>query len=163
LWMVRQSSLAPTERSPGKTQDADRLRLAGAHFEARLWVHHSMPFAMKAKLKQLAFLTLRMGGERTRAHCNVCDTKDVIFCSNAWVRAGVCSKCRSESRHRIVAAAPQHHHELNYYNLLYKKQVIHIAPEPALPQHCTTRPETLLHREGGKTNRPLEYASIHRE
>jgi SAM-dependent methyltransferase len=96
-----------------------------------------MPLAMKAKLKQLAFLTLRMGGERTRAHCNVCDTKDVIFCSNAWVRAGVCSKCRSESRHRILAAALQYHDELNYYNLLYKKKVIHISPEPALQRYIS--------------------------
>jgi SAM-dependent methyltransferase len=96
-----------------------------------------MQLAIKENLKQLAFLTLRMGGERTRAHCNVCDTKDVIFCSNAWVRAGVCSRCRSESRHRILAAALQYHDELNYYNLLYKKKVIHIAPEPALQRYIS--------------------------
>jgi SAM-dependent methyltransferase len=97
-----------------------------------------MSLAMKAKLKQIAFLTLRIAGERTRAHCNVCDTKDVIFCSNAWVRAGVCSKCRSESRHRILAATLQYHDEFNYYNLLYKKKVIHIAPEPALQRYIAT-------------------------
>jgi SAM-dependent methyltransferase len=97
-----------------------------------------MTFAIKRSLKQLAFLALTIGGERARAHCNVCDKKGVIFCSNAWVRAGVCSNCRSESRHRILAAALQYSDELNYYNLLYKKSVIHIAPEPELQRYIST-------------------------
>jgi SAM-dependent methyltransferase len=97
-----------------------------------------MLLALKTKLKQLAYLALTIGGERTRAHCNVCDTKDVTFCSNAWVRAGVCSKCRSESRHRVLAATLQYHDEFNYYSLLYKKKVIHVAAEPALQRYIST-------------------------
>jgi SAM-dependent methyltransferase len=98
----------------------------------------AMNFSIESTVKQLVFLMLTMSGERVRAHCNVCDTRDVIFCSNAWVRAGVCSKCRSESRHRILAAALQYSDELNYGNLLYKKNVIHIAPEPALQKYIST-------------------------
>jgi SAM-dependent methyltransferase len=97
-----------------------------------------MIFAIKRSLKQLAFLALTIGNESVRAHCNVCDTKGVIFRSNAWVHAGVCSNCRSESRHRILAAALQYSEKFNYYNLLYKKCVIHIAPEPSLQRYIAT-------------------------
>jgi len=64
--------------------------------------------------KQLLFLLVTLPGEHARGHCNVCGTKGVAFCSNAWVRAGVCARCRSDARHRILAAALQYHYEFRY-------------------------------------------------
>jgi SAM-dependent methyltransferase len=100
-----------------------------------------MKVTLGTRLKQWLFLAATASGERARGHCNVCDTKGVIFCSNAWVRAGVCSRCRSESRHRILAAALQYSNDFNYADLLYKKSVVHIAPEPALQAYvsCAAR------------------------
>jgi SAM-dependent methyltransferase len=96
-----------------------------------------MRLSLKDKAKELIFLLATWPGERKRAHCNVCDSKNVIFCSNQWVRAGVCARCRSESRHRILAAALQNCDDLSYFNLLFKKNVLHIAPEAALQAYLS--------------------------
>jgi hypothetical protein len=78
-----------------------------------------------------------LAGERKRGHCNVCDTKHVLFTSDEWVRAGVCCLCGSQARHRILAAAFQYHPDLGYPRTLYKKVVLHIAPEQALQNHIS--------------------------
>jgi SAM-dependent methyltransferase len=101
-------------------------------------VAKAMKATLGTRLKQWLFLAATASGERRRGHCNVCDTKGVTFCSNAWVRAGVCSHCRSESRHRILAAALQYSDAFNYADLLYKKSVVHIAPEPALQIYASS-------------------------
>jgi SAM-dependent methyltransferase len=87
---------------------------------------------LKDRARQV-YRTLRgLGGECKRAHCNVCDTKGVLFTSNQWVRAGICARCGSEARHRILTAAFQYHRDLAYPRTLYRKDVVHLAPERGL-------------------------------
>src|SRR5713226_400336 len=91
----------------------------------------------KNRVKQLNRTLRSLAGERKRGHCNVCGTKHALFTSDEWVRAGVCTRCGSQARHRILAAAFQYHPDLGYPRTLYKKVVLHIAPEQALQNYIS--------------------------
>jgi len=91
----------------------------------------------KDRAKQLYRTFRGLSGERKRGHCNVCDTKHVLFTSDKWVRAGICTLCGSDARHRILAAAFQYHPDLSYPRMLYKKVIVHIAPEQGLQNYIS--------------------------
>ena len=90
---------------------------------------------LKDRAKQLYRILRGLAGERKRGHCNVCDTKHVLFTSDEWVRAGICTRCGSQARHRILAAAFQYHPDLGYPRILYKKVIVHVAPEQGLQNY----------------------------
>ena len=113
----------------------------------------------KNRAKQL-YRTLRsLTGERKRGHCNVCDTKHVLFTSDEWVRAGICTRCGSQARHRILAAAFQYHPDLGYPRTLYKKVVLHIAPEQALQNYISPATRHYIRGDLSRQTRTLKRST----
>jgi SAM-dependent methyltransferase len=64
--------------------------------------------------------------------CNICGWQGRRFESDSWHPYSVCPRCRSEVRHRLLAAALSHDSALSYKKILRSKAVLHFAPEAVI-------------------------------
>ncbi|HWE01963.1 MAG TPA: class I SAM-dependent methyltransferase [Tepidisphaeraceae bacterium] len=61
--------------------------------------------------------------------CNICSWSGRHFNSDQWHPYTVCWKCRSQVRHRLLAAAVHQIPGLSLAELAYGKRILHFAPE----------------------------------
>lgn len=66
--------------------------------------------------------------------CNLCGWRGRRMFSDAWHPYTVCPGCRSQVRHRLLAAVLTHSEHYGAGRLLRGKRVIHFAPEPVLSE-----------------------------
>lgn len=64
--------------------------------------------------------------------CNICGWQGRRFGSDGWHPYTICPSCRSEVRHRLLAAALSHGGDLFDENILRGRDVLHFAPEAAV-------------------------------
>ena len=64
--------------------------------------------------------------------CPLCGYEARQFADNPWHARTVCPKCRTETRHRLLAAALKRLPEYRHEKLLSGKRVLHFAPEAAI-------------------------------
>ncbi len=67
-----------------------------------------------------------------KVECNICGWTGRHFDSDNWHPYTICWKCRSEIRHRLLAAALQKNQSLSMEKLIRGKDVLHFAPETVL-------------------------------
>ncbi|MCX7869105.1 MAG: class I SAM-dependent methyltransferase [Terrimicrobiaceae bacterium] len=80
-----------------------------------------------------ARLLRRLAGDAVE--CNVCGWKGCAFTSDSWHEGTICPNCRSQVRHRMLAAALDGHSllpGLEEASLLAGRRVLHFAPERQL-------------------------------
>lgn len=74
--------------------------------------------------------------------CNLCGWRGRRFESDSWHPYTICPGCRSEVRHRLLAAALSRGGQLSYVKILAGKAVLHFAPEAVVGE--------LLRKHAGK-------------
>lgn len=95
-------------------------------FLGSLWHKHQSASRQKALLKSLS-------GKGTI--CNVCGWEGQAFTDDPWHPGTVCPVCRSQVRHRMLAAIFDGQSQLpslNEKSLLAGKKILHFAPERQL-------------------------------
>lgn len=97
----------------------------------------------KRILRKSQYVALQFLNEHPKIReCNVCGWQGRRFESDSWHPYTICPRCRSEVRHRLLAAALSQSGSLSYEKILRGKSVLHLAPEAVV--------EELLRKYAGK-------------
>ena len=86
-----------------------------------------------------------------RVSCNVCDWQGSAFLADGWHEGTACPWCRSGVRHRLLMAALTTLDDVSADKLVVGRDVLHIAPEPALERNLRRLAGT--YRSADLTNR----------
>ena len=87
----------------------------------------------RRELKKHAALLEKLSGRGVQ--CNICGWEGRAFADDIWHPATICPVCKSQVRHRMLAATLDGHSnqpELKQTSLLNGKSILHFAPERQL-------------------------------